>query len=308
MKRLILIFFLFIVVLFTVIVFYNNKLMAFNNDRRDIVVLKDHFLNQINQMKLNINDSISFRDTSGNKIGLSQITNGTRLGIYMDTYGCDMCSKEAIEYVRKKIGISPTIPAPFIIANSNNSNPRDLKLFSRKIPFPLYSIDVRLDKNMMYLSELHKPFYFLLETNGTMSSVFFAQEDINLVFRDDYFAKILNKISIKDAAKSLNIVPKDMDLGEIKIRKKYNITFTIENNTTTNCWITSIKSYCGCITSHKKDNYAIAPGKVDTVTASIVLTDEGQFSRQILLETNYRKEPYIFTVSGTVVGQSQAVL
>ena len=63
-----------------------------------------------------------------------------------------------------------------------------------------------------------------------------------------------------------------------------------------------IKSYCGCIRSEKEGKYNIESGKKDTVNASIVLTDEGQFTREIMIETNYRKAPFVVKVHGTVIG------
>ncbi|MGF7080821.1 DUF1573 domain-containing protein [Mucilaginibacter sp. UYCu711] len=300
MKKLLVLSSVIIIALITVIMFYKNKLYGNGYGNYNASEIETFFFSHIDEIKIPIENNLVLRDTSGNEVPISKLTDKYRLGIYMDTHSCDLCAKEAIKFASDLIGKDKDVQPPFVLVDRGFANPRQLKLYNRGLPIQIFLVDAKESKSMTALADLHKPFYFLLDSNSKISSIFFTEEKINMALREKYFANIHHKIISNDIGKGFTITPQVQDIGNVPLRKKQKVIFVLNNNTPNNCWVTDIKTFCGCVSINKKFPYNIAPKVTDTITAYVIVTNKGDFSHPVLIFTNLKKEPYELKINGTV--------
>jgi hypothetical protein len=234
MKKLLVLSFLIIIALITAIMFFKNKLYGNGNNGYNSGDLETFFFSHINEISIPVENDLVLRDTSGNELPISKLTDKYRLGIYMDTHNCDLCAKEAIKFASDLIGKDRSVQPPFVLVDKSFSNPRQLKMYNRELPIPIFLVDVKKSRNMSSLADLHKPFYFLLDSNSNISSIFFTEEKINMALREKYFAKIRPKIISNNTGKDLTITPQVQNIGNVPLRKKQKVTFVLNNNTSNN--------------------------------------------------------------------------
>jgi hypothetical protein len=93
------------------------------------------------------------------------------------------------------------------------------------------------------------------------------------------------------------------DFGDISFGKPVSNSFEVTNFGSEVLVIERVKGSCGCTaTDYTKE--PIAPGKKGYVSATYNAKTRGAFKKTVSVYTNIQKEPYILTIKGNVISET----
>ena len=153
-------------------------------------VLEKSLLDHIDDVLISLPNQF-VKDSAGLENSITSLSTGKRLGLYIPAHGCEMCVNEAIQSLQKMDKALYNFNSPFILVNDNDKNLREIKILSIQTSLPVYGIDMNIKNSLAHLETLQKPFYFILDSqHSTFQSIFFPEEEINMLLREKYFKRI----------------------------------------------------------------------------------------------------------------------
>lgn len=93
---------------------------------------------------------------------------------------------------------------------------------------------------------------------------------------------------------------KTLDLGEVKYRVPTTAEFTLTNTGSDPLLITYAKASCGC-TNLKYDKEPIMPGKSSKLSVTYNGSGNGDFRKNITVQTNAEKNRTVLQIKGKVI-------
>lgn len=251
---------------------------------------------------MRLQDAVSRHDISDIQVATSDkdtmalatlAQDGRRIGIYAHRAHCSDCWKVIAMNVRN-ICKAYHIAEPFIMADS--FRPIDVRVMEREdsLEVPFYAIlqDCE-DSYIRQLSMEGKPFVFLLNPDGTVSSVMYYNDVIVPVMKE-YF-KTLSADSLHTG--KVTITPSRIRLGKVPHRRDFNLHFSIKNDSAQSCKIRKVVPSCTCMQIGEVPG-SVAPGK--SADIHMVFTSDmlGAFERELEIYVDSREEPYVVTIEG----------
>lgn len=220
---------------------------------------------------------------------------GTRIGVYAHRSQCSDCWKIIAQNIRN-ICKTYHITEPFILANG--FRPIDVRVMEKEdsLGIPLYTILNDKDQFIEHLSQERKPFVFLLNPDATMSSVMFYNDAVVPIMKE-YF-KTLSNDSLHTG--EVHMAPSHIRLGKIPHRREFKLHFTIRNNSQKRCNILKVNPSCTCI---QIENMPDCIDSANTEDIHFIFTSDmlGPFVREIEIYTDFKKEPFVLSVTGNCV-------
>lgn len=296
--------------LFTSVTYYSGRVSEYEIEqsrlRNSVVRLEDKLMKQIGAIRYKLPDSIRVYDVQKERVLLSSIADaGPRMCLYADRLQCESCwqaEMSGLAYYRKK---ESGLPAPVVLAA--NYNIREVKLLAQRnnTDIPMYvteEIPV-----LQHIARLRKPFFFVLEPGGVVSSVYFPDEQF--IESDSLYFRTIARQYLKTVAptaqgtgrqKGFHIPETDIDLGDIGLRKKQEVVFSLVNDADTACDMLDIRLSCSCMMLQSMPQ-RVLPGETGEIKVDIIQLSKGPFSRTIELRTSSSDVPYMLSIKGNVV-------
>ena len=183
MKKVNLIIILGLVYLFTLLSFYiyiqGDKFQVKKADEKDTEELQKWFAVQTRAATYNFaKDQIT--DSTNIPMPMMQLAKkGPRIGMYVhDIHGVPNWEKE-LDYLKALVAQNKGLEQPFFL--TNNLHGRELRIIKKEyaIPFPIYSYCFTFERrDIFYLALQHRPFFFILNPDGMVSSIVFPDDAI----------------------------------------------------------------------------------------------------------------------------------
>ncbi|MFY0599879.1 MAG: DUF1573 domain-containing protein [Cyclobacteriaceae bacterium] len=107
-------------------------------------------------------------------------------------------------------------------------------------------------------------------------------------------------ITVVASVGSLSWKATSLDLGEIKANESIDLSFSFENTTSEEVFITNAKGSCGC-TQVEFSKEGIAPGSTAEITAKFKSSKVGAFNKTIKVTTSASEEQTVLSFRGTAV-------
>jgi len=245
------------------------------------------------------------RTMNGNNVFMKDIIKRPTLIIYMDQFQCRKCILDAVKEVQYRFNQEFKDLSPIIFVG--NSNLREAKAFleSNKIKFNCYLTNINDSGFLDKMQKASFPYFFLINKNLEVSNIFFPSIITNSFLSKRYFnniQKYLNEKVIEEItdSSSLKIINPSVNLGNVKMRKKYSITFDIVNQGNRTRYFNAISSSCECVIPHM-DLMPLKPDSIRHINIDIIPTSKGEFSKIITLEEKLKESQYVrMWVSGFV--------
>ena len=240
-------------------------------------------------------------DSTGTAVPIMQLAgNGKRIGLYVDNSQCIPCWEKEVNYLKTVMQQNKDLEQPFLVVCGFNA--RELRVMKKEyaVSFPIYTLLPPLNVEMNFLASRGMPFFFAIQADGVMSSILFPDDAVRPLM-NEYFEAFAN--SIKKAVKKeegITLLNSIIDLGQIRPRKKYDLVFSIRNDSKKECILNEVSFSCDCISNRSYPN-VILPGETGKITMTFLSTDIGAFQREILVKTNFREEPYKLVFKGAIL-------
>lgn len=296
--------------LFTALTYYSGRVSEYEIEHsrltNSIVRLEDKLMKQVSAIRYKLPDSTWVYNRQKERVLLASVAETEpRLCLYADRFQCESCWQAELGslafYHKKDSGL----PAPALLAA--NYNIREVKLLAQRnnTDIPMYvteEIPV-----LQHIARLRKPFFFVLEPGGVVSSVYFPDEQ-SITSDSTYFTTIARRY-LKTVAptaqstgkqKGFHIPEADIDLGDIGLRKKQEVVFCLVNDADTACDILDIRLSCSCMMLQSMPQ-RVLPGETGEIRVDIIQLSKGPFSRTIELRTSSSDAPYMLNIKGNVV-------
>lgn len=237
------------------------------------------------------------KDIDGKSLMLRDIINKSTIVLYIDRFQCQSCFVEEINELKERIKKDIIDIQPVIFAG--NFQLRDFKALikSEGVDIESYMVDCTQSDFLGKMCKSGHPYFFLIRDDYEVSNVFFSNNKTRPHLNERYFIN-LNKVSKMDMNEDMNednnlmIIEPTINLGNIKLKKKYSTTFEIKNNGQTPIVINSISSSCGCVIP-SRDITPLMPGSSRHINVDIIPTERGDFSKSITLDVRSKKSPFI---------------
>lgn len=299
-------------VLFTAITYYtdivNEQDIEISKLTNTAVRLEDKLMKQVEAIRYKLPDSTRVCNSQKEKVNLiSLVEDGPRIGLYIDRLQCEPCWQAELNGLAYYLQKTEGLPQPFVLAA--NYNVREVKLLAQRnaTDIPMYITDELEALN--HISKLRKPFFFVLEPDGTVASVYYPDEQ-SIASDSIYFNTIARKYrktakpvathQEQNGQQSLHILKEKIDIGEVGMRKKKEVVFQLANEGKEACDIYDIRMSCTCLML-KSMPQVILPGETGEIRVNFLSTSKGRFSRTLQLTTSTRNLPYTLTIVGTVI-------
>ena len=238
-------------------------------------------------------DSLEVQDTSGSIMSLTEIINDERkIGIFVNKNHCSDCWKEAAKNLIKATYTSG-IGKPFILGDEFRESEVRFLAHEEFPGVPIYRIQKCNSFALSRFMQLKRPFFFLLDVDGTISSIFFYEGIMMPVFYK-YFciASVANK-----ASDTLEIPHPMINLGNVSYRCVIPLRYELVNNSKSKCQIVRIVPSCECL-KVKDIPKILEPGNSIYIRLELTVELQGKFERNIEVYTDNRREPYVLSVVG----------
>lgn len=296
--------------LFTLVNYYSGVVMEqeiqHSRLKNSIVRLEDKLMKQVSAIRYILPDSTWVYNVRKERVTLASVAETEPcLCLYADRFQCESCWQAelgSLAYYHKK---DSGLPDPVLVAA--NYNIREVKLLVQRnnTSIPMYiTEEIPI---LQHIARLRNPFFFVLEPGGVVSSVYFPDEQ-SIESDSIYFTTIARqyrKISVTTAQntgrkKGFHILEMDVDLGDIGLRKKQEVVFSLVNDADTVCDILDIRLSCSCMMLQSMPR-RVLPGETGEIRVNIIQLAKGPFSRTIELRTSSSDAPYILRIKGNVV-------
>ena len=265
-------------------------------------MLQSHFLRQISQTEAYIKpDTPLFSPTENDSTLASLTLHGKRFCLYIERSQCEECWERALAYLEKETSNMNYRPSPIILASGYNRRDFLLMLERHHIKYPVYLLE-RPWEIEDFLSH-NQPFYFILEKDGRMKSIFYP-EGIYELMGERYLRHITAYCfpDTKDVHTNADIelLNPQVDLGKVPLRQKRIVELRIRNKGKQKCNIKNVIPTCNCVLVEGFPE-AILPGETDTIRVSFLSTNKGAVEREVRVTVKGENTPYVFTITGDVV-------
>ena len=265
--------------------------------------LKNRLLLQINANNVCIESNILTCVDKSILQSLDTLKKG-KIGLFISREQCVNCWQKDLEYL---FSLKEKTKANNPIILADDYSVRELKILQNNYSdFSVYSINCNDNLDLLHLKKYKLPFFFKVNNNGCLTSIFFPIDNILKIVENDYFTQypdtssLVKEEFVTEEKLKLNIKNPIVDLGDVPFRKKREVIFKITNNETITCHINEVIPTCTCI-SISSFPEKIYPGETKEVIVSFISTSKGKFNRQIILKTNFSNEPYELTLIGKVL-------
>jgi len=159
--------------------YLNSKIDTLLNDADIKNLLMENVLNQFRCEDSDVALPLFLIDENNNKKNIGELSNDSPVLVFrFSEYNCGICSEFQIKIIKEfmlRYGENG------IILITTFRNKRDLMIFKKinNLSIPIY----RVDKNLLnpVIEELNFPYYFILNTNGTMNSVHIPAKEVPLI-------------------------------------------------------------------------------------------------------------------------------
>ena len=187
--------------LFTAVTYYNGVVneyeMQHSRMTNSIVRLEDKLMKQVGAIRYRLPDSTWVYNAQKERVLLASAAETEPcLCLYADRFQCESCWQAelaSLVYYRKKYS---GLPDSILLAA--NYNIREVKLLAQRnnSTVPLYVTEAI--PVLQHIARLRKPFFFVLEPGGVVSSVYFPDEQ-SIESDSIYFTTIARKYLKTDA-------------------------------------------------------------------------------------------------------------
>lgn len=276
--------------------------------RGDVELLRSAYLDLSGTHVVSQCTDIRVKDRAGDSLLLRSVaSDGPRLGLYISRSQCEPCWEEALARLERLMREEKLAAAPFVLADSYN--PREFKLLRQrhKSPVPFYSVGREFA--IEHLTRPNSPFYFILYPDGTWSSVFYADGLYGLL-GDDYF-RMAASLCRHNAAPlpqagvpakkqaGLVLVNSSVDLGKVRLRKKYTAVFRVRNEGDKACVIQHAHPLCNCL-SLEEVPHVVLPGDTASFKVAFLSTGKGFVRRSVQFRVKDNPATYLLSVQAQV--------
>ncbi len=276
--------------------------------RGDVELLRSAYLDLSGIHTVSSCAGIRVKDRVGDTLLLRSVaSDGPRLGLYISRNQCEPCWEEALAHLEWLVREKKLTTSPFVLAESYNS--RDFKLLHQrhKSSVPFYSIGKEFA--VEHLTRANNPFFFILYPNGAWSSIFYVDGLYGLL-GDDYFQMAANLCRHNVAplpqagqpAKKqagLVLVNNSVDLGKVRLRKKYTAVFRVKNEGDQACIIQNTHPLCNCL-SLEDVPHVVLPGDTASFKVAFLSTSKGFVRRSVQFRVKDHPATYLLSVQAQV--------
>ena len=297
---------------FTVILYMWDRLQDKERElvrvQGDVELLRSSYLDLSRNCASWITGDIVVRNFAGDTVELRSLaSDGPRLGLYIAGNQCESCWKAALAYLERMMHDKEAGRKPFIVAG--RYNPREYRLLRQQVEvsFPVYPVCGGED--MARIEAMGEPFYFVLQPDGSWSSVFFP-DGLYEVLGDTYFTAVSqlmqstgsrHPISRQDTdeRKGLVLLNDKVNLGKVGLRKKQTAVFRIKNTGMEPCIIRDAHPLCNCL-SLEKVPHVVAPGDTACFKVAFLSSRKGLVRRSVRFRIEGSSVIYMLRIEARV--------
>lgn len=300
----------YLVILFSVFVYYKDLTDKLSKQsthyENDVENIKNKYLQQIDAIEYTFPDSTFLSDPSGKEHSISLLVDTPRIGLYTDPMQCKSCWEDDLKYLSYICQELEITVEPIVLCDKYSL--REMKLLQEKVPYPLYKIE-KSAKTLDPLIKFNMPFFFIIDKRGVVSSAFFSSKNLPLYIGEMYFKMAKKRCqgvdtsteetNLKVDADDLELLNPVVDLGEVGLRTKTEVSFKVKNNSKKKCLVLDSSTSCSCIVLDIMPRI-ILPGETETFTVNYVASTNGRFNQTLRLLTNFQNKPYNLQMTGIV--------
>ena len=307
-KKIILISIFYLVTIFTVVMYYNDqereRRLEFEKMEANHNTLKNKMIQHLDRIRVQLPEAFVLQDIHKDTISLPELTKeGARIGLYLDNRQCTPCRTDALDYLKFIVSKIPGIQKPVVFVGGFNL--REFRLFNeeQESGFPCYMMQWM--SQLEFLTQNNTPFFFVLQRDGTISSILYTNNSTNDLIGSLYFSVMAKKcyensdsqIKLEEGLLIENPV---VDLGDIKLRETYAVHFRVKNNSTKKCNIQDVVPLCNCIMPDSVPQI-ILPGETGIFKIKFLSNTKGEITRSLSVKTDFKKMPsFYLKIKGNV--------
>lgn len=243
-----------------------------------------------------LEDSLSIQSLTKGELLLKQVISEKKFVIYFNKNQCDDCIRKLIMEVENAFNNSDLNERIILLAS--NYSIRELMVFKKTnhIHYPIFLIEDNNSSFFCKMSQSNQPFSFVIDSTLQIGNIFFPDEKTKLYLNSRYYNNIiseLNSLGTEISNPSDIIIDKTVvNLGKIKIRKKYSGSIKVTNIGNTSVDFKSISSNCSCLHVFM-DTRSLMPDSSRFIHFDIIIMNKDKFSKSIVLEFPSKKDKFI---------------
>jgi len=236
-------------------------------------------------------------DEDGQKSSVLKMLDGkAKLFFRFTDLNSNKCVKSTLPLLKK---LSKQIGVNNIVLLTSSSQSYEAQIFCQKndMHYPFFEIE----KSQLHVQVeiLDKPYFFIMNKDYKVQSLFIPDENF-AVLTTLYFSKVLTLFSKSELIiHGIKFDLTDIDLGEIKMGKKYSIDFWFKNEMKDPLVVYDVKTSCGCTVAgwDKKPLEASAKSKIKVEYNA---EQKGYFTKSIRVISNAGNKLVELTIKGVV--------
>ena len=228
---------------------------------------------------------------------------GSRLFLYIDRSHCTSCWKKDIEAITNLADKPECIQNIAVLASGFLG--RELDILRQTTGLDIYNAGIG-ETLPNALRKFSLPFFFVLTQDGKVILPYYPSHEDDEKFLRNYLALAesrMEKTHVNTQSRPSRDAPnivvdkENLDIGEVRIRRKASGEFALKNVGSTDCEIHQIYSTCSCVLI---DEYpkVIKAGKTSYVRFTTVQTTKGAFHHSIRVKISPNSENYALTFHG----------
>lgn len=229
---------------------------------------------------------------------------GSRLFLYIDRAHCTSCWKKDVE-VMHALTDKPECARDMAVMASGFVG-RELSIMRQNTGLDIYDAGAG-EALPSALRKFSLPFFFVLTQDGKLVLPYYPSNEDDEKFLRNYLALAESRMKEAHASarprpnsdvRSLQVENENLDMGEVRIRRKASGEFVLKNMGDADCELQQIYPTCSCILI---DDYpkVIKAGEAGRARFTTVQTNPGAFHHSIRVQTNLDAEAYSLTFHGT---------
>lgn len=265
-------------------------------------IMQSAFIQQIELTEARISSETTlYSPTEKDSTIASLAFEGKRFCLYIDRSQCEQCWERTLSFLEKTVSEEKNMPQPLVIASGFNRRELQLLLNRRPISYPVYLIERPWE--IERLLKQNQPFYFILESDGRMTSIFYPEnlyEQLGKSYLHHVAVECFPDSTTNNAKSGIKLVNPEVDMGEVPIRSKRKVEFAIRNVGKKKHRIISVMPTCNCMIIENTPK-VILPGETEVIKVAFLSNNKGQVEREIQVCIEGEETPYVFKLKGTVI-------